>query len=566
MRDNDGLLRASPESLGVKSEDILAFFNDCSTSKIELNSFMLYKGGKVVSEAWWWPYRAELQHSLHSATKSFLSVAVGLAVDEGFFRLDDKVVGFFPDRPPAEPSANLLSMTVEDLLTQTSGHGHGVSGGEWREIETSWIDTFFSIEVEHVPGSNFVYSSANSFMLSAIISKTTGLSARDFLEPRLFRPLGIKMLSWDVGPEGINPGGNGISCLASDFLKLGILHMQKGVWDGRQILPVDYVASATQPQRGNPHGYHWWTNSEGQFWAGGMFGQLCIVFPKQDAVVVTTAAVGRGAVALRDLIWRHFPRMFSSSPCIAASSECVELETRISKLSLLEPFQTGLQSTNWLSLVSQERYVAGSNEDGIVSFVLDFSQPKSCAFHLQDGRGFHRVLVGLDDYIEGETTLSGARLHHGYEPARLRVVAGGRWTSKESFKMVLQYNETVFRDTITVTFDEDYHMAKLDRSVNVNSFSTKRPAIWGVILITPESVKKLQCLPSSVAYSTAATTIGELLDSDATRAILEAEIPEVVKNPRIEKARRYTFDLILHHIPELTMQDLARIDAKLSLL
>ena len=132
--------------------------------------------------------------------------------------------------------------------------------------------------------------------------------------------------------------------------------------------------------------------------------------------------------------------------------------------------------------------------------------------------------------------------------------------------MVLQYNETVFRDTITITFDEDYRMAKLDRSVNVNSFSTRRPAVWGVNLITPESVKKLQCLPSSVAYSTTATTIGELLDSDATRAILEAEIPEVVKNPRIEQIRRYTFDVILHHIPGLTMQDLARIDAKLSAL
>jgi CubicO group peptidase (beta-lactamase class C family) len=230
---NDGLARASPESVGMDSAFIDAFLKDLVENSIEVHTLMLYRAGSVIAEGSWWPYRADRPHMMHSATKSFLAVAVGLAIEEGYFQLDTKVVDIFPQQAAAASdglaiSDNLAALTVEDLLTQTSGHAHGVSGGEWRGIKTGWLTEFFRLLLVHKPGTEFVYTSATSFMLSAINSQTTGTTVREFLEPRFCRPLGIKLLSWDVGPDGICPGGNGISCLQSDLSEVGHPALAKG--------------------------------------------------------------------------------------------------------------------------------------------------------------------------------------------------------------------------------------------------------------------------------------------------------------------------------------------------
>ncbi|KAH8897873.1 beta-lactamase/transpeptidase-like protein [Thozetella sp. PMI_491] len=560
---HDGLPRASPESVGVQPGAIQGFLDDAVRSGVELNSFMLYRSGKVVAEGWWWPYRADLPHMLHSATKSFLSVAVGLAIHDGHFNLEDRVVSFFPDRVPSDASEYLLAMTVEDLLTQTSGHGSGQSGGEWRSIEGSWIDKFFSTQVEHKPGTTFVYSSATSFMLSAIVSKAVGQPVRDYLETRLFRPLGIKMLAWDIGPEQINPGGNGVSCLSSDFLKLGILHLKEGMWNGQQILPKAWVEKATTSQRGNKYGYQWWTNPAGYFFAGGLFGQTATVFPGHDAVLVTTAAVPRSAV-LEALIGRHFPAIFASSEPLAYDSDAnIKLGSQLRSLRLLPEFQKTEASAR-VADVSRERFVAKANEDGIVSFALDF-QADRCILHVQDGRGFHRVQIGLQDWLESETSLSGAKLHHGYEHSQLRVMAGGRWTKEDQFEMTIQFHETAWRDTIVVAFVNDFTAASMDRSVNVNSFSTRRPTVWASILVTGKELESLELGANSPkAFSASVSSVGELLDNAATRAVLEEEIPHLLQSTRLDKARPYTLQMLCGHVEGFDEEIMAKIDGRLS--
>lgn len=443
-----------------------AFFDDAARLGVEFNSFMLWQGGAVVAEAWWWPYRADRVHMMHSATKSFLSAGVGLAVEEGLFSLQDKVVGFFPEHLPGVVSDKLAAMTVEDLLTQTCGHAHGTSGALWRGIPTSWIAEFFKIPVVFTPGEAFRYTSATSFMLSAILSKTTGGNAHAYLKPRLLEPLGIEGLRWDVGPENINPGGNGISCKTEDLLKLAVLHMQGGRWNGVQVLPAEWVRQATSPQRGNPHGYHWWMGPGGSFYAYGVFGQFAVVFPQDEAVLAITSATPPGEETLRSLIWHHFPGVLRSR------GGALQMPDALTEPRLLAPLQR--RDSARAAQVSGAVFAAEANEDGISQLAIDFSEDR-CLLRITDGRGAHAVHIGLDDWLESDTTVSGALLHHGYEPAAMRVVAGGWWREPDVFETTWQFVETSFRDRVVLRFDGD--ALTLERSVNVNSRPTVRPSV-----------------------------------------------------------------------------------------
>ena len=140
-------------------------------------------------------------------------------------------------------------MTLRHLLTMTSGHGRGISGGAWRKLETSWVADFLRQPLEHAPGEVFVYDSACSYVLSAIVQKVTGRTCHDLLRRRVFDPLGLTPgIRWDLSPEGINSGGNGLWCTSRDLLSLGILHLQDGRWQGRQVLSRDWVRAATGMQ------------------------------------------------------------------------------------------------------------------------------------------------------------------------------------------------------------------------------------------------------------------------------------------------------------------------------
>lgn len=467
----DGLTRAAPSAHGVDPRHLLTFLDEAQALDIELHGLMAWKGGDVIAEGWWAPYGPERPRMMHSATKSFLSAGIGLAVEEGRFALDDRVIDFFPDHLPAVIDEHLAALTVEDLLTQTSGHAHGTSGSVWRSIPTSWIAEFFKIPVVHEPGSTFMYSSATSFMLSAILTRVTGQSAHDYLKPRLFDPLGMT-IDWDVGPEGINPGGNGISARTADLLKLAVLHLRGGVWNGRRILPEAWVRAATSPKRGNAHGYHWWTGDSGSFHAYGVFGQFAFIWPEHDAVLVTTAAAPKGERALRDLVAHHFLRALAKAEAGPDPAAEQALRTRCAGLRL--PELTPSTISPRAAQVSGVNFKAEPNEDGVIAMRVDFS-PGRCAFHLRDARGDHVIEIGLAGAIEAETTVSGFALHHGYEPDRMRVAAAGRWSDPETFEMSWRFVETAFCDRVVLHFSGG--TVTLERGVNVNSSAVRRPTV-----------------------------------------------------------------------------------------
>ena len=474
----DGLTRASPGEANVDSGAVLDYIDTLFAHELDLHGFMLYRHGNVVAEGWSWPYAAHRPHMMHSLTKSVTTCAVGLAIDEGRFTLDDRVVDFFPDEAPETINTNLAAMTVRDLLTMQSGHAESVSGSVFRPIKTSWVAEFFKIPVVHAPGSHFLYSSAVSFMLSAIVTRTTGQAVRDYLEPRMFAPLGIAGISWGGSPNGISSGGNGLTWRTADSLKLGILHLNRGEWDDKQVLPSDWVDAATRPQvPARNYGYQWWVHEAASaYFAVGAFGQYSIVFPQHDAVLALTAGVQRSA-SLREHAWEYFPDAFLGSTSSAANQTQRQLDARLRDMRLLPEAR---QTTSTIAAaVSGKPYAIAANDDDVSSVQLDFNG-NDVTFRLTDHRGVHSVRAGLDRWIESETSITGNKLHHQYQADDMRVVAHGRWWDEHTFEMTWQFVETAWVDTVTVRFFDD--RISIDRRTNANYAPRVATTLRGIAL------------------------------------------------------------------------------------
>ena len=234
------LPRSTPEAQGISSQSVGDFVK--TVEKINtLHSFMIVRHGHVIAEGWWSPEAADKPHVLWSLSKSFNSTAVGLAIAEGKLGLDDPVLKFFRAEAPSDPSENLKAMQVRDLLTMTCGHDTEPKITD----NAPTVKQFLAHPVPHQPGTHFKYNTFGSYMLSAIVTKTTGQTSLDFLKPRLFEPLGIENPKWDASPEGSSLGGYGLYLCTEDIAKFGQLYLQKGKWNGKQLLPEKWVEQAT---------------------------------------------------------------------------------------------------------------------------------------------------------------------------------------------------------------------------------------------------------------------------------------------------------------------------------
>jgi CubicO group peptidase (beta-lactamase class C family) len=472
----DGLARGTPESQGVPSQAVLDFLDEVSGADLELHSFMLMRHQRVIAEGWWWPYRADRIHMTHSLTKSVTASAVGIAIDEGHFGLDDKVVSFFPQYVPADASAHMRAMTVRDLLTMRTGHDRETSGSVWRPIPTSWVAEFFRIPVVHEPGTYFKYTSAASYMLSAIVSRTTGQSMAKYLTPRFLEPLGIDRWHWDSSPGGISPGGNGLSWNTADSLKLAALHAQMGMWNGRRLLSESWVRAATTRQaegdEDGAYGYQWWIGPGDAYFALGLFAQLAIVFPHHGASLALFAAI-KGSRRLTSIIWKHFPAAFGGG-VLPAGTATTALGERTAGLRLLPPLSGS--ASPFAVAHSTRRYKIQPNDQAVARVAFEFADG-TCTYRMQDDRGQHQIIAGLREYLEQETSMTGHRLHHEYRPPHQRVIAGARWLAPDRLEMTWLFVETAFRDTMVCTFAGD--TVTLDRSVNLNSAETRLPSLTG---------------------------------------------------------------------------------------
>ena len=290
----------------------------------DLHSIMIVKDGKVVKEHWMGEGAPDKLHILNSVSKTFTSTAVGLAIAEGRLSLSDKVVDLFPDKLPTEVSDNLKKVEVRHLLTMSGGHDTEPSRRTMPE-GADWVEAFLAHPFEHEPGTYFWYNSMGTYMLSAIVQKVTGEKVIDYLTPRLFEPLAIEGATWQESPQGINAGGWGLYLKTEDLAKMGQLILRRGEWNGKQIVPAEWIDQMTtahidsRPAGMRPeqitfkaedsdwlqgYGYQMWRCRHGAVRADGANGQYIIVMPEQNVVIAMTANIGdmQGEI---NLVWEH---------------------------------------------------------------------------------------------------------------------------------------------------------------------------------------------------------------------------------------------------------------------
>lgn len=340
------LPRSSPESQGLSSEAVLGFVQAANEQINTMHSVIIMRHGHVVAEAWWKPQTAETQHVMHSLSKSFTSTAVGLAIEEGKLSLDDEVLKFFPDDAPAESSKNLKAMRVRDLLAMSTGQ----TTEPKRDMkDPNWVKTFLAHPVQHKPGTFFMYNTSATYMLSAIVQKATGQKVLDYLKPRLFEPLGIADPKWGESPQGVTLGGYGLYIRTEDIAKFGQLYLQKGKWQGKQLIPEAWVKAATSRQTSNGsnpqsdweqgYGYQFWRCRHGAYRGDGANGQFCIVLPEEDTVIAITAET-RDMQAILNVVWAKLLPALKSGPLPENKEAQASLQAALGKLAV-KPAPTG---------------------------------------------------------------------------------------------------------------------------------------------------------------------------------------------------------------------------------
>lgn len=469
------LPRTHPESVGIDPAALLAFVDAVEQKVGGLHSFMLLRHGQVAAEGWWSPYAPQHPHMLFSLSKSFTSTAIGLAVAEGRLTVDAPVVSFFPADLPPKVSENLAAMRVRHLLSMSTGHDKDATGPATRDPDGNWVKGFLALPVEHPPGTKFVYNSAATYMLSAIVQKLTGVTLLDYLQTRLFEPLGIVAPTWETCPKGISVGGWGLNIKTEDIARFGQLYLQKGKWNGRSLVPEKWIEEATGKQisNGDPtsssdwsqgYGYQFWRCRHGLYRGDGAFGQYCIVMPPQDAVLAITAGVG-DMQAVLNAAWDHLlPAMRQApSPSGEAASE---LKRRLSGLAIRPP--EGASTSPTAQRVSGRTYRLEANDEKRLSVAFTFQGGRS-RMTLRDERGEQTVECGHASWVRGMASLDNR------PPAK--VAARGAWTDDATYTMKLCYYETPFIETVTCQFATE--QVTIRRKLNVGFGPTERPALVG---------------------------------------------------------------------------------------
>jgi CubicO group peptidase (beta-lactamase class C family) len=462
------LQRTPPESQGIPSSSILKFVEAIEQQIKEVHSFMLLRHGKVVAEGWWSPYQRTSLHMLFSLSKSFTSTAVGLAVAEGLFSIDDTVMSHFPDEIPAKVSKKLAAMRVRHLLSMSTGQAIDTMPAMFSRRDLNWVKGFFTVPVLHKPGTHFVYNTGATYMLSALVQKKSGMKLNDYLASRLYEPLGIDHAIWDESPQQINMGGFGLNLTTEDIARFGQLYLQKGEWQGRRILSEAWIAEATAFHSDNSswatidwtqgYGYQFWRCQHNAYRVDGAFGQYCIVMPEQDAVLAITGGLGDMQQPLT-LVWDILLPAMDSKTLPADAVTHNTLTDRLSSLSI--PPVQGAVSSPTAGKIAGRTYKFDTNPLKLKTIAFDMTA-SGCTVRVKTPAADDCFTCGYDIWHAGKISMFNEPWVNDPAPH----VASAAWTAEDTLTVVIRLPKTPFVYTFVCQFAGD--QLTIEAQINVS--------------------------------------------------------------------------------------------------
>lgn len=451
MKSDLALPRTSPEAAGISSAVLLKTlkaFNELDS----LNSLMVVRHGKVCFECWWEPYRAEDPHILFSLSKSFVSIAIGIAESEGLLGVDDRLMSFFPEYENAVTDEKMRQVRLRHLLTMSSGHSSCARPSMLSAPDGDWVLGFLSSALDFAPGERFVYNSAATYILAAVLRKVAGQNVREYLLPRLFTPLGITPGMWECCPRGTNTGGWGLYLKTEDIAKVGLLILNHGrdALSGAPLIPEKYLDLATSKQIDNSmnelpdwkqgYGFQFWRSQHG-FRGDGASGQLMVVLPEEDMVVAVTAGVDNMQQALT-VLWEELVPGVSSAPLPEDPAAQAELLDAASRLAI--PLAAG----DLTKRVPPHAWKFQPNRAGITAARL-VCDKTVCQLCFQSRHGLEILTAGFGFNYQGVLQLN--------DELPRRVAASAAWQDDGRLQIQICCPDASFRDVITVDLNSHEH-------------------------------------------------------------------------------------------------------------
>jgi CubicO group peptidase (beta-lactamase class C family) len=408
---------STPEEQGVDSAKLAEALQKIKENQINLDSLLIIRNGKVILDAYFYPYDPSIPHKLASVTKSFTTTLIGIAIDQGKIQLDQSMVSFFPDRTIANLDERKKSITVRHLVSNMNGFESGCFSADEATLDKmrsnkDWVQAALDRKVVHDPGTSFCYDSPGMHILSAILQEATGMTEKEFAQKYLFEPLGIKDVYWEPDPQGYSHGWGDLYLKPLDAAKLGYLWLNKGVWNGKQIVSTTWVEDSV---KANTHGgmdyygYGWWVSND-NYYAFGRGGQNIKVMPSINVIVVTTAS-GFEYDQISLLLAASF--IDPDNPLPANPEGMAQLESALADVAQApHPWQTGpLPDT--ASEISNETYILEPNGLELSSLRLKFRGNKEATLYINlQGRDLTWP-IGLDGEYRVEPD---GRALRGYWP------------------------------------------------------------------------------------------------------------------------------------------------------
>lgn len=327
----EGWRTSTPEEQGIDPKLLIEMLERIITDGVDIDSISIVRNGYLVADIYMLPADKYKKHVLHSCTKSFTSTLIGIAIDKGYITsVEQPVVDFFPERSIRNMGELKRSITLENLLTMSSGletkdnpKKHGLYGLLEMRATNDWTQYVLDRPMAEPPGTRFEYGNLVSFLLTSILHKQTEVSVMGFANKHLFGPLGIKDVKWHKSPKGINTGYGDLWLTPHDMAKLGLLYLNNGFWENQQIISTSWTEKSTNGQLSvGPslqYGYHWWV-AEDFYFAMGYEGQFIFVIPNKNMVVVfTSSLVGQS-------LWTPFEYLEKYILPAAKSTEVISVD------------------------------------------------------------------------------------------------------------------------------------------------------------------------------------------------------------------------------------------------